>query len=173
MGAQGEAKLTLQTNRWGKKFKRRSTGWQTVMKAPLPKLLKRLHDRGFCTKEGKPIPKSGWAFLDTDQIILLYSSVNRGIQNYYRFVDNWAQVQRIQYILQYSLAMTLGRKYNISTRHPSLNALGKPSATSSETKREKRKRRSHSISIMIGPRAGMPFKAESMAILTSSSQRYT
>lgn len=115
LGAGAEAKLTLQTNMWGKKFKRRSTGWETVMKAPLPKLLKRLSDRGFCTKEGKPISKSGWAFLDTDQIILLYSSVNRGIQNYYRFVDNWAQLQRIQYILQYSLAMTLGRKYKIST----------------------------------------------------------
>jgi hypothetical protein len=82
LGAEGEAKLTLQTNGWGKKFKRRSTGWQTVMKAPLPKLLKRLNDRGFCTKAGKPIPKSGWAFLDTDQIILLDSSVNRGRQNY-------------------------------------------------------------------------------------------
>jgi nicotine oxidoreductase len=115
LGAGAEAKLTLQTNMWGKKFKRRSTGWETVMKAPLPKLLKRLSDRGFCTKEGKPIAKSGWAFLDTDQIILLYSSINRGIQNYYRFVDNWVQLQRIQYILQYSLAMTLGRKYNIST----------------------------------------------------------
>ncbi len=85
------------------------------MKAPLPKLRKRLSDRGFCTKEGQPISKSGWAFLDTDQIILLYSSVNRGIQNYYRFVDNWAQLQRVQYILQFSLAMTLGRKFNIST----------------------------------------------------------
>jgi nicotine oxidoreductase len=30
-------------------------------------------------------------------------------------VDNWVQLQRIQYILQYSLAMTLGRKFNIST----------------------------------------------------------
>jgi len=115
LGAGAEAKLTLQTNMWGKKFKRRSTGWETVMKAPLPKLLKRLSDRGFCTKEGQPISKSGWAFLDTDQIILLYSSVNRGIQNYYRFVDNWAQLQRVQYILQFSLAMTLGRKFNIST----------------------------------------------------------
>jgi len=85
------------------------------MKAPLPKLVRRLSDRGFCTKEGKPIPKSGWAFLDTDQIILLYDSVNRGIQNYYRFVDNWVRRQRIQYILHYSLAMTLGRKFKIST----------------------------------------------------------
>jgi nicotine oxidoreductase len=81
LGSGTEAKLALQTNMWGKKFKRRSTGWETVMKAPLPKLLKRLSDRGFCTKEGKPISKSGWAFLDTDQIILLYSRVNRGIQN--------------------------------------------------------------------------------------------
>lgn len=115
LGTGAEAKLALQTNMWGKKFKRRSTGWETVMKAPLPKLLKRLSDRGFCTKDGKPTPKSGWAFLDVDQLILLYSSVNRGIQNYYRFVDNWAQLQRIQYILQYSLAMTLGRKFKIST----------------------------------------------------------
>src|SRR5437763_13740066 len=115
--------------------------------------------------------KSGWAFLDTDQIILLYSSVNRGTQNYYRFVDNWVQLQRIQYILQYSLAMTLGRKFKISTRHPSLNALGRPSLTSSETKREKSKRQPPSISITIGPRTGMLFKTRSMPILTSSNQR--
>ncbi len=79
LGTGTEAKLVLQTNRWGKKFKRRSTGWETVMKAPLPKLVKRLSDRGFCTKVGRPIPKSGWAYLDTDQIILLYDSVNRGV----------------------------------------------------------------------------------------------
>src|SRR6266700_7639852 len=79
VGTGAEAKLTLQTNMWGKKLERRSTGWETIMKAPLPKLLKRLSDRGFCTKEGKPIAKSGWAFLDTEQVILLYSSVNRGM----------------------------------------------------------------------------------------------
>jgi group II intron reverse transcriptase/maturase len=115
IGGGKEAKLALQTNMWGKKFKRRSTGWETIMKAPLPKLLKRLSDRGFCTTEGRPIPKSGWAYLDVEQLILLYSSINRGIQNYYRFTDNWAQIQHIQYILQYSLAMTLGRKFKIST----------------------------------------------------------
>jgi hypothetical protein len=143
------------------------------MKAPLPKLLKRLSDRGFCTKEGKPIAKSGWAFLDTEQIILLYSSVNRGIQNYYRFVDNWAHLQRIQYILHFSLAMTLGRKFNISTRHPFSNALGNASPPSAKTKRGKRKRRSHSLSITIGPRTGMPFKVEDTLILTSFGRRCT
>jgi group II intron reverse transcriptase/maturase len=116
LGGCGEAKLALQTNMWGKKFKRRCTGWETVMKAPMPKLLKRLSDRGFCTKQGKPTPKSGWAYLDVDQLIVLYSSINRGIQNYYRFTDNFNQLSHIQYLLQFSLAKTLGRKYAISTR---------------------------------------------------------
>src|SRR5207302_8674647 len=144
---------------------------ETDINSHMPKMHKRLSDRGFYTKEGKTIAKSGRAFLDTNQIILLYSSVNRGIQNYYRFVDNWVQLQRIQYILQYSLAMPLGRKFKISTRHPSLNALGRPSLTSSETKREKSKRQPPSISITIGPRTGMLFKTRSMPILTSSNQR--
>src|SRR2546421_8950318 len=58
--------------------------------------------------------KSGWIFLDADQIVQLYSGVNRGIQNYYRFVDNWRSLARIQYILHCSLARTLAFKLNIS-----------------------------------------------------------
>ena len=117
LGDGKEAKLTKARNGIGKerKFKRRSTGWQTVMKAPLAKLIQRLKEKGFCSSEGRPKPKAGWAYLDADQLINHYSSINRGIQNYYRFSDNWWQLSRIQYILQYSLAMTLGRKYKIST----------------------------------------------------------
>jgi group II intron reverse transcriptase/maturase len=114
IGNGGNAKLKQMTNWTGKTFKRRTTGWETVMSAPLPKLVKRLHERGFCSKEGEPTPKSGWAFLDVDQIVNLYSGVNRGIQNYYRFTDNWGQLHRVQYILEYSLAKTLALKFNIS-----------------------------------------------------------
>ena len=114
IGNGGEAKVTQQTNRLGYSCKRRSTGWQTVMNAPLPKLVKRLSDRGFCTKEGVPLGKAGWSQLDADQIIHLYSSVNRGIQNYYRFADNWRQLRTIQYILKNSLMKTLARKYKLS-----------------------------------------------------------
>jgi group II intron reverse transcriptase/maturase len=115
MGNSGAAKVTVSTHTSGKRFKRRSTGWETVMKAPMPKLIKRLSERGFCTKEGIPTSKSGWTFLDVDQIIALYNGVNRGIQNYYRFTDNWGQLRRIQYILRFSLAMTLARKFKITT----------------------------------------------------------
>jgi group II intron reverse transcriptase/maturase len=114
IGNGGKAKIKQMTNWTGKTFKRRTTGWQTVLKAPLPKLIKRLSDRGFCSREGEPMPKSGWAFLDADQIVNLYSNVNRGIQNYYRFADNWGQLHRVQYVLEYSLAKTLAVKFKIS-----------------------------------------------------------
>jgi group II intron reverse transcriptase/maturase len=115
IGNGGNAKIMLVAHgRSRKKTKRRTTGFETVMEAPMPKLTKRLSERGFCTAEGVPIGKAAWAYLDPDQIINLYSSVNRGIQNYYHFVDNWSRVRRIQYILKYSLAKTLARKYNIS-----------------------------------------------------------
>jgi len=113
----GEAqKIVLTTNHTGKRFKRRSTGWETQMYAPLPKLIQRLKDKGFCTAEGKPLDRKGWRGLDTEQIIALYSSINRGIQNYYRFTDNWRRLGRIQYILRFSLAKTLARKYKITVK---------------------------------------------------------
>jgi nicotine oxidoreductase len=96
MGNGGTAKVALQTTQSGKTFNRRSTGWETVMNAPLPKLLKRLSDRGFCTKTGEPTSKAGWTCLDADQIVNWYSATNRGIQNSYRFADNWAQLSRGQ-----------------------------------------------------------------------------
>jgi nicotine oxidoreductase len=110
------AKIVLTTNGSGKHFKRRATGWETKMHAPLPKLLKRLQDKGLCTDKGSPLAKRGWSFLDLDQIVLLYSGINRGIQNYYRFTDNWSRLTRIQYILQYSLAKTLAFKLKRSVK---------------------------------------------------------
>jgi len=48
--------------------------------------------------------------LDEDQIVNLYSSINRGIQYYYRPSDNWTYLRRIQYILKFSLTKTLAAK---------------------------------------------------------------
>jgi group II intron reverse transcriptase/maturase len=105
-----EPKQTLSTNASGKSFKRRSTGMQIVLKAPMEKLVQRLYQKGFCDKHGRPMHKAAWIQLDEDQIILLYSSVNRGLQQYYRPTDNWAEMHRVQYILKFSLAKTLGAK---------------------------------------------------------------
>lgn len=112
-GSNAEAKVTVSTNASGKQFKRRSTGMETVMLAPIKRLIQRLARRGFCDGHGEPASKKAWTILDVDQIIHLFSSVNRGILNYYRFTDNFGELRRIQYILQFSLAMTLGQKLRV------------------------------------------------------------
>jgi hypothetical protein len=86
------------------------------MHAPLPKLIKRLQEKGLGTAEGTPVAKRGWSVLDLDQPVQLYSSINRGIQNYYRFTDTWTRLTRIQYILRCSLAKTLALKLKRSVK---------------------------------------------------------
>ena len=105
-----EQKQTLSTNASGKNFKRRSTGMQISLKAPMEKLIQRLHQKGFCDKRGRPIHKAAWIKQDEDQIISQYSAVNRGLQQYYRPTDNWAEMNRVQYVLNFSLAKTLAAK---------------------------------------------------------------
>lgn len=106
-------KTKKSTNGSGKQFKRRSTGMEVVLKAPMDKLVKRLSSKGFCDGEGTPRHKAGWLGLDEDQIISLYSSINRGIQEYYRPADNFPLLSRVQYILKYSCAKTLALKKKV------------------------------------------------------------
>jgi group II intron reverse transcriptase/maturase len=108
-----QPKVTKSTNGSGRTFLRRSTGMQVVLKAPIEKVVKRLAQKGFCDGKGRPTAKKGWTILDEDQIISLFSSVNRGLQQYYRPADNWAEMDRIQYILKYSLAKTLAMKRQV------------------------------------------------------------
>jgi nicotine oxidoreductase len=107
-------KVTVSTNGSGRQFKRRSTGMEVVLRAPMDRLIKRLSQKGFCDGKGTPQHKAGWTVLDEDQIVSLYSSINRGIQEYYRPADNWPELQRVQYILKYPLAKTLALKKKTS-----------------------------------------------------------
>jgi group II intron reverse transcriptase/maturase len=94
----------------GREVKKRTTGMQIVLKAPMKELIERLHEKGFCDKNGNPTHKPPWKLLDEDQVVLMYSSINRGVLNYYRPVDNKGRLQRVQYILKFSLAKTLAAK---------------------------------------------------------------
>jgi hypothetical protein len=105
-----EAKMTAQPAESGRMFERRVTGWIPTLKAPTLQLVERLHHQGFCDAEGFPTAQKRWFLLDADQIIGLYNGILRGLLNYYRFVDNFASLSRIQYILRYSLAKTLAQK---------------------------------------------------------------
>ena len=116
IGRGGQQKITKVKQGTRKMVKRRTTGWETIMEMPTQDLIQRLHKRGFCTANGEPTTKVSWMNLDPEQTISLYRSINQGILNYYRFVDNVNGLVRIQYILQYSLAKTFAAKYRISVR---------------------------------------------------------
>jgi len=114
IGREGVQRVVTTNNGSGRPIQRRSTGSEIVMTAPKDELIKKLHAKGFCTGTGQPTTKLGWIYLDTDQIITLFSGINRGIQNYYRFADNFGHLGHIQYILKFSLAKTLAAKYKRS-----------------------------------------------------------
>jgi group II intron reverse transcriptase/maturase len=116
IGRGGIQKVVATTNGSGRIIHRRSTGWETVIDAPKQRLINRLHDKGFCTTQGEPTTKLSWINLDADQTVSLFNGINRGIQNYYRFVDNIGSIATLQYILRFSLAKTLAAKYRISVR---------------------------------------------------------
>lgn len=122
IGREGIQRVVTTYNGSARPIRRRSTGSEIVMTAPRDELIKKLHSKGFCTAKGQPTTKLGWIHLDAEQIITLYNGINRGIQNYYRFADNFGQLVRIQYILKFSLAHTLAAKYKCGVE-PDLQTL--------------------------------------------------
>ncbi|TMC21115.1 MAG: RNA-dependent DNA polymerase [Chloroflexi bacterium] len=112
IGRKGEPRIVTSRNSISRRpIRRRSTGWEILMTAPMASLINKLHTKGFCTAKGRPITKTQWLHLEAEQMILLFNGINRGIQNSYRFADNFSRLGRIQYILQFSLAHTLAAKY--------------------------------------------------------------
>lgn len=113
VGEEGTGKI-ITIKKANTTYKKRVTGWLPNMKAPMERIIKNLHEKGFCQHDGKPKCKSGWIGLDDIQIIELYNAVWRGILNYYSFVDNRSNLGSIQYILHYGAAKTLAGKHRTS-----------------------------------------------------------
>lgn len=90
-----------------------------------PKVLKKLKDNGFIRKrkshskheqlEYRGTFKGNLINLDQPDIIRYYNSVVRGIQNYYAFARNRADVARVGWLLKESCALTLALKFKLKT----------------------------------------------------------
>lgn len=116
VGNNGDGKIAMYTSKNGIRYKKRVTGWQPIMTAPVNELVRKLADKGFCDHEGNPKSKASWSVLDDIQIIELIGSVWLGLHNYYSFVDNRSNLGRIQYILLHSAAKTLAHKHRSSVK---------------------------------------------------------
>jgi len=104
-------KPSVVRNKGGKHSKRRFSTGRTRLRVPTAAIVKSLAARNFCNHIGEPKANPAWLNYADENLIKLYSSMNRGLLNYYRFANNFASLSRIQYILQHSLAYTLARKH--------------------------------------------------------------
>lgn len=105
-----EAKVSNYTSgQFGLK-RRASHGANIKVNVPLDEVFKRLSERGFCDANGYPTHHKALIALEKDQIVAQYSSVMRGIANYYAACSNFSKLNRVDYILRYSLAKTLANK---------------------------------------------------------------
>lgn len=103
---------------YGDRLKRVSVirGGQVYLKADLKKVRKRLFEKGFCMKNGFPIPN--FAYMSDTQygtLIKVYD-IMRGIASYYKLARNYRDfMSRINYILRYSTAKMFAAKFRLSS----------------------------------------------------------
>lgn len=117
LGTQGtkEQKVSL-VKQAGHTFRRRGTGWNMVMKAPVAKIISSLADERFCDQAGTPRAKNAWLNYDPHDILLRYNATLRGILNYYSFADNYSALSRVEYILLQSAAKLFASKFRLGSR---------------------------------------------------------
>lgn len=90
--------------------RRVSHGSSIKVNIPMDAVIDRLKSRGFCDGSGFPTHHNTFLALDKDQIVTQYNSVMRGIANYYAACSNFSSLNRVDYILRFSLAKTLANK---------------------------------------------------------------
>lgn len=79
-------------------------------------ILKKLHDNGMCTATGYPIGITRLLRELPQDIIKYGNQVLRGLLTQQRGCCNFFEGWRVQYIIQYSIAKTLARKFDISLK---------------------------------------------------------
>jgi len=79
-------------------------------------ILKKLHENGMCKGNGYPIGITRLLRASPEEIIKYGNQVLRGLLTQQRGCANFYNGSRIQYIVQFSIAKTLARKFDISTK---------------------------------------------------------
>ncbi|NLQ19217.1 hypothetical protein HGG82_16660, partial [Marinomonas sp. M1K-6] len=99
------------------------------LKVPMKQVIFNLAEKGFCRKSDKfPTAKREWLVCDEWEIVERYNAVLRGILNYYSFVYNRNELQRVHYILKFSLAHTLANRRRTSISKVLSAGKGSPTA---------------------------------------------
>lgn len=92
---------------------------------PITKLIDKLIARGIAKPGGEPTSWGRMIHFETHQIVNHYSTIWRGISNYYCFANNTGSMGRIFYILKYSCVLTLASKLKLKTKKKVFKRFGK------------------------------------------------
>ena len=92
---------------------KKSTG-QPKLIVPKNVLKAKLIQNGFANEQGFPKYLGKFIFLSDYEIVQRYNSILKGYMNYYNIADDRTSLNELIYILEYSLAHTLGAKHRLS-----------------------------------------------------------
>lgn len=101
------------------------TATRPQLLCPINKLIDKLIARGIAKPGGEPTSWGRMIHFETHQIVNHYSTIWRGISNYYCFANNTGSMGRIFYILKYSCVLTLASKLKLKTKSKVFKRFGK------------------------------------------------
>lgn len=97
-----------------------------ILDAPLKSVVKRLIERKYATKAGKPTRNARFINHQLSDIINHYRAVERGILNYYSLANNYGNLAaRVHFILKYSCVLTIASKMKLKTKKKVFKKYGK------------------------------------------------
>lgn len=117
-GTKHQRSMTVERIRNGEKqyvYKRTTVG-TIAMFAPIPRIIERLHRKGYCDAKGQPRSMPALSVQDDFTIVEEFNAVLRGYLNYYSFAANYSRLRRVAYILQHGAAKTLAHKHRSTMR---------------------------------------------------------
>lgn len=106
-----------------KDFRVKSTT-RPLLSVPVDKIIKKLTEKGFCRHGGNPTRLGKLIHFELNKIIEYYSTIIRGIINYYSLASNFWQLNRVYYILYYSCVLTLASKLRLRTKKRVIKKFG-------------------------------------------------
>ena len=97
-----------------------------ILDAPIKDIVKRLIERKYATKAGKPTRNARFINHQLSDIINHYRAVERSILNYYSLANNYGNLAaRVHFILKYSCVLTIASKMKFKTKKKVFKKYGK------------------------------------------------
>lgn len=103
---------------------RRAT--RTILLAPIPRVLKRLKEKGFLNNKNMPTRNGRYINIDLWNIVGNYRAIERGVLNYYAMANNYGRLAaRVHFSLKCSCALTISSKMKLKTMRGAFRKHGK------------------------------------------------